>query len=601
MVFFPTLFFDKLKCHSNIQRQKNGRFNNGLLTITFWRLSKCLTLNAIVFICHKHKTNDINHPLLMRTDETWFIIYVHRWECMAFYLNKDNNSFRRNLSNKIYVDKTAMIRELNDLLPTDYRFLCVTRPRRFGKTMALSMLNAYYSKGCDSKELFEKLNISKDPTFLEHLNKHNVLWVDMGSLYAKYGGDFLKKLVSCLIDELNEKWPNIIKKDDDLASAIQRINDSTGETFIFLIDEWDVIFREEPNSPLCDDYIMLLRSLFKSSDVSSCFDLVYMTGILPIKRYSTQSALNMFKEYNMLNPRNFAEYIGFTEDEVKELCNKYAMDFGTMKKWYDGYKLKGFEIYNPQSVIEAITLKEFSDYWTSTSAIEAVTNYMNYDNGALKGAITSMLNGEEQSVDVQLFENDLTKVDSQDAALTILTHLGYLAYDENSKTCRIPNYEISLEFESALKKLHWHEAYDPISSSKKLYDETIKGNTAYINEALDRSHKDLASMFNKNKEDVLGIVVSTSYYCLREYYYVRKEDTCATGRADITYTPKDSSHMPIVIELKADDSVDNAIRQIKERDYSDVFKGYKGKVLLLGIAYDSNSLKHDSKIEYIEL
>ncbi len=521
---------------------------------------------------------------------------------MAFYLNRDNNKFIRYLNNGIYVDKTGLINTCNALLNSKNRYICVTRPRRFGKTLALSMLNAYYSKGCDSKSIFDKLEISQSQTYLAHLNKHNVIWVDMSSFYTRYGDLFLDKLALELIDDLKQKWPGVIENEDtNLVNAILRVNDRTGERFIFLIDEWDVIFREEPQSPLCDDYIKFLRSLFKSSDVSSCFDLVYMTGILPIKRYSTESALNMFKEYNMLTPRNIVECFGFVEGEVKSLCGKSGTDFSTMKKWYDGYRLKGIEVYNPQSVVEAISNKEFGDYWTSTSAIESVTNYMNYDNGALKGMITRMLAGEEIPVDVSCFENDLTRIDSPDAALTVLIHLGYLAYNEEKGACYIPNYEISQEFNKALKKLNWHETSDPISKSKKLYEETIKGNTDYINATLDSNHKELASIFNKNKEDVLGVIVTISYCCLKEFYYVRKEDTCSTGRADITYTPRDSEHMPIVIELKADATPETALKQIKSRNYSSLFDGYKGKVLLLGISYDSKTLKHDSKIDYIEL
>ncbi len=521
---------------------------------------------------------------------------------MAFYINRQNTNFFEALNSKIYVDKSMLIEKTNDNIRTNDKFMCVTRPRRFGKTMALSMLNAYYSKGCDSKDLFANLKISRDPSFEKHLNKHNVIWVDMAGFYVKYGHDFLRRFNSNLIAELDERWPNVIKESDtNLADAIFRVNDCLGERFIFLIDEWDVIFREEPNSPLCDEYIKLLRGLFKSSDISSCFDLVYMTGILPIKRYSTESALNMFKEYNMLNPQNLAEYFGFTESEVKKLCSERSVDFAMMKKWYDGYRLNGMELYNPRSVSEAAETGKFCDYWTSTSAIESVTNYMNYDNGALKETITRMLDGEQIPVKPYRFKNDLTKVDSADAALTILIHLGYLAYDEETDSCYIPNYEISQEFKEALDDLGWHEIYNPISNSKKLYEETIKGNTDFISKTLDENHKDLASEFNKNKEDVLGIVVTMSYYCLRDWYYVRKEDTCTTGRADITYTPRDGSHMPIVVELKADDSADNAIAQIKSRDYASVFKGYKGKILLLGISYDSKSLKHDSKVEFIEL
>ena len=385
---------------------------------------------------------------------------------MGIYLNSNNNKFLEYFDDDIFVDKSWIIDVINGFLRKTRKYMCVTRPRRFGKTLTLSMLNAYYSKGCDSKEIFDKLNIFSSTTYLEHLNKHNVILIDMASLYSDSRGEFLKELNKNIINELNESFPDILTNEENtIGKAIKKINSKTNERFIFLIDEWDVIFREDPHSKLCDEYIMLLRSLFKASDVSSCIDLVYMTGILPIKRYSTESALNMFREYNMLYPRNLSEFIGFTETEVKELCLKYNVDFNKIKKWYDGYRLGNFEIYNAQSVVEAIREKEFINYWPSTGALESVTNYMNYDNGVLKDLIGLMMLGQKVDVDPTLFDNDLTKVDSKDAALTVLIHLGYLAYDEDSKTCYIPNYEIKLEFERALKKLKWHELDDPISTS----------------------------------------------------------------------------------------------------------------------------------------
>ena len=521
---------------------------------------------------------------------------------MGIYLNPDNDKFLEYYNSEIFVDKSGIIDVINGFLNTYNKYMCVTRPRRFGKTLTISMLNAYYSKGCDSKEIFDKLNISSSTTYFEHLNKHNVILVDMASLYSDSRGEFLKELNKNIIDELNESFPNILTNEENtIGKAIKKVNSKTNERFIFLIDEWDVIFREEPQSKLCDDYIMLLRSLFKAIDVSACIDLVYMTGIFPIKRYSTESALNMFKEYNMLYPRNLSEFIGFTENEVKELCSKYDVDFNEMKKWYDGYHLGNFEIYNPQSVVEAIGEKEFRSYWPSTGALESVTNYMNYDNGVLKGKITRMLSGEKIPVNVEKFTNDLTMVDSEDAALTILIHLGYLAYDKDNKSCYIPNYEISNKFILGIDNLKWVESYNPIANSKELLEKTLKGDTEFINETLDTNHKELASMYNKNKEDVLGVIVRISYYYAKEFYTIRKEDTCTTGRADITFTPRDNTHIPLVIELKADKPVEEAMSQIKEKDYSSVFNGYKGKVLLLGITYDSSTLKHESKIEYIEL
>ncbi len=522
---------------------------------------------------------------------------------MGIYLNPNSNKFLEYYNSKIFVDKSGIIDVINGFLNTYDKYMCVTRPRRFGKTLTLSMLNAYYSKGCDSKEIFDKLSISSSSTtYLDHLNKHNVISIDMASLYSDSRGEFLNKLKKNIIKELDEYFPGILTSDENtIGEAIKTINSKINERFIFLIDEWDVIFREEPNSKLCDEYIMLLRSLFKASDVSSCIDLVYMTGILPIKRYSTESALNMFEEYNMINPQGLESYLGFTEEEIKKLCKEYNRNFDDIKEWYDGYRLKRVEIYNPRSVVKAILSSELGNYWTKTGALESITTYMNYDNGVLKDLIGLMMLGQKVDVDPTLFDNDLTKVNSKDAALTVLIHLGYLAYDEESKTCYIPNHEIKLEFERALKKLKWHELDDPISTSKKMLEETLKGNTDFINETLDNNHKELASLFNKNKEDVLGIIVYMSYYHAKEFYSIRKEDSSTLGRADITFTPRDNTHVPLVIELKADKPVEEAINQIKEKDYLDVFKGYKGKVLLLGITYDSSTLKHESRIEFVEL
>lgn len=522
---------------------------------------------------------------------------------MSYYLNKDSD-FEDYVNDFIFVDKSPLIDAINANFSKPLRkFMCVTRPRRFGKSMTLSMLNSYYSKGANSKDLFSKLKISKSETFLSHLNKENVIWLDISSVYtnSKDKNEFLLNLEKKIFKDFKKAYPNIDFTDCSIGDAIVEINSSTKEKFVFLIDEWDIIFREKPDSKLCEEYTDFLRSLFKSSDVASCIELVYMTGILPIKRFKTQSTLNMFTEYNMINPFGLSEFIGFTEDEVKSLCNKYNANFDEIKKWYDGYHLENLDIYNPKSVVESITRKSYGDFWTSTSAIEAVTNYMNYDNGSLKDKITLMLTGKKILIDCSSFENDLTKVDSEDAALTVLIHLGYLGYDAIKKECYIPNYEIAQEFEKGLKKLNWKDVYDPISNSLKLYDETLKGNTTFINETLDRNHQELASIFNKNKEDILGVIVHISYYDVNDFYFIRKEDTSTLGRADLSFTPRDNTHIPMIIELKVDKHVDTAINQIKEKNYSSVFTGYKGKILLLGISYNSKTLKHTSKIEYIEL
>ena len=528
---------------------------------------------------------------------------------MSFYLNKNIN-FSNYVNDPIFIDKSNLIVNTNNYLSSpSMKFMCVTRPRRFGKTMTLSMLNAYYSKGCDSKVIFDKLNIANDSSYIEHLNKHNVIWIDMSSLYTGLNDKsiFVQKLKEFIYLDLKNNFKNVNLECDltdgtFLANSIKKINSELNERFIFLIDEWDVIYREqEYNNKLCNEYTEFLRNLFKSSDVSACIDLVYMTGILPIRRYSTQSTLNMFTEYNMLDSFPIESYVGFTENEVIDLCNKYDRDFNEIKSWYNGYNLNGISLYNPKSVVEAVLRGKCGDYWTKTSAIEAVTNYMNYDNGELKDMICKMIIGEKVEVNVRKFGNDLTKVNSADCALTVLIHLGYLAYDEDLKACYIPNYEIRQEFENAIEELDWHEIYNPISNSKKLYEETLKGNVEFINKTLDQNHLELAGPFNKNKEDILGIIVEISYYNAKQFYNIKKEDTSILGKSDLSFIPYDNNHIPFIVELKINSSAEDAIEQIKQKKYFNSLGDYHGKVLLLGISYDDNTLKHSSCVLIIEM
>jgi len=524
---------------------------------------------------------------------------------MSLYLNQGSAKFESYLNDDIFIDKSLLIKECNNKFNKEsLKFMCVTRPRRFGKSLALSMLNAYYSKGCDSSCLFENLNISKDESYLKHLNKSNVIWIDMASLYTRIENknEFIKQLKKYILKDLKEQFKNIDYTDLLLEDAIIEINSKLNENFIFLIDEWDIIFREqEHNKKLCDDYIMFLRSLFKSSDVSSCIDLVYMTGILPIKRYSTESALNMFEEYNMINPQGLAEFFGFTEKETKELCIKYDVDFKQVKTWYDGYKLDGVELYNPRSVVKVVSSKKFGDYWTQTSAIESVIKYLKYKNGDLKKTLALLMTGSKACVDVTMFENDLTKIYSEDSALTVLIHLGYLAYDEETKSCYIPNYEISKEFERAVKVIDWKEYSNPIKSSLDLYEATINEDLDFINKTLDYNHQIFSTMYSKNTEAVLQMIVHLSYYNCREFYFILKEPSTSTGRDDLAFMPKDNNHIPMIVELKQDENVESALDQIKDKKYLNLFDGYKGKVLLLAITYDSKTLVHESQIEYVNI
>ncbi len=538
-------------------------------------------------------------------------IPIERANGMGRYLNPDNGKFISYHSDDIFVDKSLLIKETNASLGKEARkFMCVTRPRRFGKTLALSMLCAYYSKGCDSKGLFKGLKIEDDPSFEQNLNKRNVILIDMASIYTgiRSKETFFSELESALLDEFKSEFPSLLTgKENTIGKCVVKVSMSLNEKFVFLIDEWDVIYREQgKNKKLCDEYTEFLRNLFKSYDVASCIDLVYMTGILPIRRYNTQSALNMFVECNMLEPRGLAPHFGFTEDEVKGLCEKYGMDFSEVKNWYDGYKLDGLEVYNPKSVVEAMTLHKCGDYWVATSAIEAITDYMNYDQGVLKGAIASMLSGDAIELDPGKFGNDLSQIDSKDAALTVLIHLGYLAYlppeiAGERGSCYIPNKEISLEFERALEKLDWHDIYDPIGNSSKLYKKTMEGDASFVSQTLDRNHEELASQVSKYDENVLSVVVVASYYKARDHYEVRKEENSINGRSDVSFYPRRAGYPPFIVELKIGRSPEAALAQIKKMAYWKAWPNYKGKVLLVGINATKKGLRHSTKLEWIEV
>ncbi len=378
---------------------------------------------------------------------------------MGIYLNRGNDAFRRDLSEDIYVDKSMLISKTNEAIEYDNPFWCVTRLRRSGKTMAIKMLNAYYSKGCDSRELFHGLKIESDPSYGKHLNKHNVITIDIGGEFCSAFGksSFIPELSRKVIKDLRTAFPDVdYAENDTLINTISRIHDKTGETFIFLIDEWDMVFQERPDDKeLQEDYLYFLRGLFKGNTAANAIDLVYMTGILPIPKGVSQSSLNNFTEYNMLNPDGLEEYFGFTQEEVDSLCDRFDMDKEEMRHWYNGYNYGNLSIYNPWSVVNAVTDKRYDDYWNATCSIEALTTYMNYGDGLLKKDMMSLMEGKEVKLNPRLFDNDLTKVDSRDAALTVLIHFGYLSYDSENSTCRIPNYEIKQAFMTAFKILNW--------------------------------------------------------------------------------------------------------------------------------------------------
>ena len=519
---------------------------------------------------------------------------------MGVYINIGNAGFQ-SARNDEYVDKSLLIDVINDTLFKERRFSCVSRCRRFGKSMAAKMLCAYYDQSCDSRLLFADLKIASNPTFEQHLNKYPVIYLDMSDFISEKEDRIADKMDKALLADISRAYPDIpVEHEEKLASYLLRISEARNQQFIFIIDEWDAICREyEPGTMEMDLYVDWLRKMFKSNNGIRAFAGVYMTGILPIKKYKTQSALNNFTEYSMVNPGRLAGYFGFTKPEVQELCQKYGTDFDEFEKWYDGYHL-GSEssIFNPNSVMQAINSNWCTSYWASTSAYDTVAHYIQMDYDGLKGDVIKMLGGGRCKVDPSGFQNDMSVIRSKSDVLTVLIHLGYLAFDRVKSECYIPNYEVAGEMVNAVKSIHWDVVASALDKSEQLLQAVLDGDEETVAQGVDAAHDENTSILSYNDENSLACVLSLAFYYAKNDYIFHRELATGKGFADLVLMPRKRSERPaILLELKKDQSAQTAIDQIHRKEYSGKVSDYDGRIILVGINYDSKSKKHECKIE----
>lgn len=522
---------------------------------------------------------------------------------MGIYVNPGNKSFYSAVHSKIYVDKTGMLDYLNSVLDTEQRYICISRPRRFGKSMAAGMITAYYSKGCESKELFEPYMISETRDYGKNLNQYDVIHLDIAFLRSQFerAQEVVTQIHKEVIEELKEYYPeDVTGEDDKLPMVLSKINKRTGNSFIIIIDEWDTLFREDRfDIEAQKEYIALLRGLFKGEPSKAFVKLAYITGILPIKKYGKQSALNNFDEFTMTNPLVFSDYVGFTEQEVKDLCLQYDMDFDEAKLWYDGYSFRRTaHVYSPNSVVKAMNYGEFGNYWTNTETYESLKEYicMNFDG--LKDAVLTMLSGGRYQIDVNSFENDMVSFKCKDDVLTVLIHLGYLAYDADTKEVYIPNNEVKSAFQTAVKNSGWDTVVKAIQESKQLLMATWKKDETAVARMVEEIHMNNTSILQYNDENSLSCVITLAYYHAMNEYTLIRECPSGLGFADIVFLPKKHSDKPaMVVELKYDKPVESAITQIKDKHYTGILREYTGNILLVGISYDKDSKQHFCRIE----
>ena len=469
-------------------------------------------------------------------------------------------------------------------------------------------ITAYYSRACDSEKLFEGLEISRKNDFKKYLNKYDVIHLDVQWCMMDAGSPetTVAYMNEHLISELQKIYPDIVLDNDEkVYGVLSRINAATGKKFVVIIDEWDVLIRDEAlNQKVQDEYIGFLRGLFKGSEPTKYIQLAYLTGILPIKKIGTQSALNNFSEFTMLDASVLAPYIGFTEAEVRNLCAKYNEDYAKVKQWYDGYMLEEYQIYNPKAVVSLMLRGKYKSYWSDTGTYEAVVPLINMGFDGLKTAIIEMISGTAVEVDVSSFQNDTISFANRDDVLTYLIHLGYLGYDEKNQTAFIPNEEIRQELMKAVKRKKWNEWMSFQQESDALLEATLNLEADQVAKQIEKIHTEYVSMIQYNDENSLSSVLTIGYLSAMKYYFKPiRELPSGRGFADFVFIPKPEytgDYPALVVELKWNKDARTAIQQIKEKKYPDTVRQYTGKMLLVGINYDKKTKEHSCIIEKVD-
>ena len=528
-----------------------------------------------------------------------------RCEKMGVFVNPGNEAFAVALNSEIYVDKTELLTYTNKVMNTLQGYICNSRPRRFGKSITANMLTAYYSKGCSSREMFSNLGISKAEGFEKHLNQYDVLHWDIQWCMEPAGGP--EKIVSYIseqtISELKEYYTHILpEKIRSLPESLSRINAATGTKFIVIIDEWDVLIRDEASDVRTqEEYINFLRAMFKGTEPTKYIQLAYLTGILPVKKEKTQSALNNFKDYSMLHAGPIAPYVGFTEAEVQKLCEEYGHEFEEVKRWYDGYQIGTYHVYNPNAVVNLMLEGEFQSYWSGTASYEAIVPLINMDFDGLRGAVIEMLSGDHVPIDITSFQNDTVSFANKDDVLTYLIHLGYLAYDRTFKTAFIPNEEIRQEMILATKRKKWNELISFQKESEQLLRDTLQMDGDAVAKEIEKIHREYVSVIQYNNENSLSSVLSIAYLSAMQYYFKPiREFPAGRGFADFVFIPKpefQKFYPALVVELKWNKDVKTALDQIKDRKYPDSVACYAGELLMVGINYNEKTKEHECRIE----
>lgn len=519
----------------------------------------------------------------------------------SYFLNRNNSvkGFEEAVNGKYLVDKSKLIDIVSEKISTKEKYICVCRPRRFGKTMAIEMLSAYYTKELKSDYLFKGLVIKNTINYYRHLNAHNVFFINFNDYFEDATvEEGIQKITDGIIADLKQAYPEILADEKDLVLCLDIIEQVKNEKFIFLIDEWDCVFRiHKGRGKEQEKFLSFLRWLFKDK---SYVELVYMTGILPIKKYNTGSALNMFREYTMVDPKKLAPYFGFTKDELIDLCKgDTTVSVDKLLEWYDGYYMPAIGgICNPRSVIEALEEGVCKDYWSKTGGFSELEEYITINFDGLGQAVTDLVAGSCVAIDVLGFSNDLDSFQDKDEVLTALVHLGYLTFIDGK--VQIPNKEIREEFANTIKKLSWGMVSALLRQSRELLAAVLNSEEEKVALMLEDVHDGMQEFKEYNNEHTLKCVIHLAFYAAADDYILKFESSAGKGYADCLMLPRRSGIPGIIVELKYGSSAEVAIQQIRTRDYIKGIEPEVRKILLVGINYNKVSKKHECRIECIE-
>lgn len=510
------------------------------------------------------------------------------------YLNTQSpiRLFQEVLNDEIYVDKSLLIEKLSKFICTSTKYICITRPRRFGKSINANMLGAYYTTGFDTHQMFENLAVAKKESYRKHLNKHNVIYIDFSRMPDRCQDyeTYFNAIQSNLIEDIQEAYPKLNGKRTDSISKLLR---DTSDSFIFIMDEWDSIFyRDFMTKKDKDDYLLFLKGLLKDQPY---VDLAYMTGVLPIAKYSSGSELNMFREHNFMNDYTFEEYFGLNEDEVKELCKQYSnVTYKELCKWYDGYYMTdGRHLFNPRSVKYALMDGVCLNYWTETGPMNEVADCIEHNVDAVRDDIVKLVAGIPVEVRLKGYSAAEQQLTTRDEILSAMVVYGFLAYHDG--VLRIPNYELMEKFQDVLERESFGEIKAIADCSKEVLEATLAMDEQRVSKLLEQVHDREIPFLKYNDENSLSCVVTLCYLYARNYYDIKREEKSGKGYCDYLFVPKRKGKPAIILELKAGHSSEQAIAQIKQKNYMQQVE-HCDEILLVGISYDGEK-QHSCKIE----